>query len=303
VICIRNENNELLKLLNGIKFIEKTYDSMRIVDPIKNKILSYRENKIIESDSICHQFWNKKNNCENCISLRAYQENEVFIKLEYLKDKVYMVLAVPIIIGDIKVVLELLKDVSKNMVVVKADDGGIEVDVHSILANADNLLFKDSLTGIFNRRFIDERLQVDILKNAIHKETLSLIMADIDHFKVVNDTYGHLAGDYILKEIAIMLGSCIRAGKDWVARYGGEEFLICLPKAQQHRSIEIAERMRKKIEDSIFEFEGKEIRITTSFGVHSLVYDDGSSLESLISFADKNLYKAKESGRNKVVST
>ncbi len=201
------------------------------------------------------------------------------------------------------VVVELLKDVTKNMLVVKREEGEVEVDVHSIINNTNSLLLKDHLTGVFNRRYIDERLQVDIINNSINKGTLSLIMADIDFFRTVNDTFGHLAGDYILKGIATILESCIRSGKDWVARYGGEEFLICLPITNIDIATKIAERMREKIQDKVFEYEGQKIKLTTSFGVYSIAYDNDSSLESLISFADKNLYKAKQDGRNLVVSS
>ena len=275
---------------------------MRIVDPINKRILNYNENTINETNSICYNFWNKNKVCNNCISLKAFNENDVFIKLEYNKEKIYMVLAIPVEISDTTVIVELFKDVSNNMSVVKKDKG-IELDIHRIMSQADNLLFRDHLTGLFNRRFIDERLQVDIINNSIHKGTLSLIMADIDLFKVINDTYGHLAGDFILKEISNILSSCVRTDKDWVARYGGEEFLVCFPVTKEGKAMEIAERMRKKIENAVFEFKGVKIKLTTSFGVHTLLHDVDCDLESAINYADKNLYKAKQSGRNMVIAS
>lgn len=300
---METKRDELVELLNGIKFIEKTYEVVRIVDPIKKKVLSYKEEGIVTTDLSCHHFWAKDESCDNCVSMKAYKEKDTFIKLEYCKDKVYMALAIPVTTKEMTVVVELLKDVTRNMLIVKKDESEVEVDVHSIINNTNNLLLKDHLTGVFNRRYIDERLQVDIINNSINKGTLSLIMADIDFFRKVNDTYGHLAGDYILKEVAIILESCIRNGKDWVARYGGEEFLICLPNTNKDIATKIAERMRAKIQDRAFEYEGHKVKLTTSFGVHSIVSDDGSSLESLISFTDKNLYKAKQNGRNLVVSS
>lgn len=296
------KENELIELLNGIKFIEKTYEAMRIIDPINHKVLDYKDNKIVVTDQTCHHFWAKEKSCDNCVSHKAYIENDTFIKLEYNKDKVFMVLAIPVTIDKIKVVVELLKDVTKNMLVVKKDAGETEIDVHSIINNTNNMLFNDHLTGVYNRRFIDERLQIDIINNSLHKGALSLIMADIDFFKNVNDTYGHLAGDYVLKEVAGILGSCIRNGKDWIARYGGEEFLVCLPNTDKDVAILIAERMRSKIAERVFEYEGKTFKLTTSFGIHSLITNEESNIESVINFADKNLYKAKQSGRNRVIS-
>ena len=298
---MESNTKELVELINNIKFIKKTYDMMRIVDPIKKKVLDYTENTITETDLTCHHYWNKENFCDNCVSLKAYKENDVFIKIEYYNEKIYMVSAIPVTVDETTVIVELFKDVTKNMAVVKKDKG-VEVDIHTIINHVDNLLLKDHLTGIYNRRFIDERLPVDIINKSVNGEKLSLIMADIDLFKKVNDQYGHLGGDFILKEISEVLGSCIRTGKDWVARYGGEEFLICLPNADNNKAVEIAERMRKKIENKVFKFGDIDIKVTTSFGVHTLEENDNSSISSVINFADENLYRAKEAGRNKVMA-
>lgn len=297
-----SKSEELIEILNGIKFIEKTYEVMRIIDPINKKVLSYKENKIVETDQTCHYFWSREESCNNCVSTKAYRENDTFIKLEYFKDKVYMVLAIPVVRNGVKVVVELLKDVTNNMLVVNKEEE-MEVDVHSIINSANDLLIRDHLTGLFNRRYMDERLQADIINNALQKKSLSLIMADIDFFKDINDTYGHLAGDYVLKEIAKIFNNSIRKGKDWVARYGGEEFLICLSDTRKDVATKIAERMRIKIENKVFEYEGKEFKLTTSFGVYTLISNDGSKLESILEFVDKNLYKAKQSGRNMVISS
>lgn len=297
------ENNELLELLSGVKFLEKTYDVMRIVDPIEKVVLTLNENKmIIRTDFTCHHYWKKSEICTNCVSLRALQEMDVFIKIEYHEEAIFMVHAIPVTIKEKTVVIELFKDVSKNLTMVKKDHG-VEVDIHGIMTNVNNILLKDALTGIYNRRYVDERLQVDIISNSLHKSDLSIIMADIDLFKVVNDTYGHQAGDVILKAVADEFVKSIRTEGDWVARYGGEEFLICLPNTSKDKAYEIAERMRKKIENSVYESDGNTIRVTISFGIHTLVHSDDSSIEAIIGLADKNLYKAKDAGRNKVVFT
>lgn len=297
-----SKKGELLKLFSGIQLLGKTYDALRIVDPVAHKVLEIQENRVLETDLGCYHFWKKDKACDNCVALKAFQENDIFIKLEYHQEKVYMVLAIPIAAGEERWVLELFKDVSKNMLVVRKD-GAVEYDVQSIIANADALLLQDHLTEVFNRRYIDERLPVDVFNNSLHKRSLSLIMADIDHFKNINDSHGHLAGDFILKEIAALLVNCTRKGKDWVARYGGEEFLICLPNTDKAKAAEIAERMRQKIESRVFEYEKLQIRLTISFGVYTLGAESESSIESLIRFADHNLYEAKNSGRNKVVAS
>ncbi len=265
-------------------------------------MLNYTKNAITDTEFTCHHYLNKSDVCDNCISIKAYKENEVFIKLEYHQEKVYMILAIPVTLHDQIIIVELFKDVSNNMSVVKKDNGH-EMDIHALINNVDDMLFKDHLTGIFNRRYIDERLQVDIINNTIYTGNLSLIMADIDLFKDINDEHGHQVGDYILKEIAGVLNSCVRMDKDWLARYGGEEFFVCLPNTNKERAYEIAERMRLKIEETTFTYEGIPIKLTTSFGVYTIVNNDSATVESAINIADENLYKAKKSGRNKVISS
>ena len=112
------------------------------------------------------------------------------------------------------------------------------------------LQIRDSLTGIFNRRFIDERLPADILNSSVDLIPFTIIFADIDHFKLVNDTYGHVAGDHVLKEFAELLQKSMDGRDDWVARYGGEEFLIHLKDRGIASAVEFTEKIRNKVENS-----------------------------------------------------
>ncbi len=125
-------------------------------------------------------------------------------------------------------------------------------------------------------------------------------MADIDFFKIVNDTYGHLAGDEVLKSFADTLSGGLKRESDWVSRFGGEEFLVCLPGAGIQRASEVAEKLRKAIESKEILFNGNRINITASFGVCSIKPIQGSKIESFIECADKMLYAAKNNGRNRV---
>jgi diguanylate cyclase (GGDEF)-like protein len=124
-------------------------------------------------------------------------------------------------------------------------------------------------------------------------------MFDIDHFKHVNDTYGHLAGDHVLKHLASVIKSRIRR-EDIMARYGGEEFAIILPEIENSNAIRFAEKIRQIVEQTTFIFEDTEIPVTISIGV-STVPEDVHSPEDFVRLADDNLYDAKRSGRNCVV--
>ncbi len=164
-----------------------------------------------------------------------------------------------------------------------------------------NLASHDSLTGMLNRRVVMERLNAEVARATRYGSELSLIIFDVDHFKQVNDTYGHQAGDRVLRDLAETVGQVTRAS-DIVGRYGGEEFLLVLPMTDSKSAEELAERMRKRIEDILIKQMSEpeySIRITISLGVASLTAERQSSAE-LIHAADEALYNAKREGRNRV---
>jgi diguanylate cyclase (GGDEF)-like protein len=161
------------------------------------------------------------------------------------------------------------------------------------------LTVTDALTGCFNRRHLDSRLAEEVLRCHRSGHALSVIMADIDHFKNVNDTLGHAAGDSVLRGIADVFKDAMRQRLDSVARFGGEEFVIVLPDTDIGRAVAIAERLRVAVHDARFPYAGHEIRLTASFGVAECHEDDDP--EALLSRADAMMYRAKEDGRNRVV--
>ncbi|HEX7504999.1 MAG TPA: diguanylate cyclase, partial [Syntrophales bacterium] len=165
------------------------------------------------------------------------------------------------------------------------------------------LSIRDPLTGIFNRVYLMERLPQELKRSQRYGHPLSVIMCDIDHFKDVNDQHGHRAGDQILKDFVSRIAGSIRIDVDWIARYGGEEFLIVLPETDLPSSCIVAERLRRLICESPFRLKGKELCITSSFGVASyqpVRQGEKVSYDLLMEQADEFLYKAKREGRNTV---
>lgn len=158
---------------------------------------------------------------------------------------------------------------------------------------------KDKLTNIYNRRSFEARLVQDIKQYEKFQTELSVILFDVDHFKFVNDTYGHQAGDNVLSLLAEIAQQTVRSN-DIVARYGGEEFVILLPNTGKNGSQVIAEKLRSAIEDAAFNTQSHNIQITVSLGVACISDIAHPNLDNLVKSADDALYYAKHNGRNQV---
>jgi len=175
--------------------------------------------------------------------------------------------------------------------------GNVEAEYHEELYR---LAIHDALTGLYNKRYLMDYLQREIDRSARYSRPLALIIFDIDHFKAINDTMGHLAGDLTLRELAGRLRGEI-CKDDLLARYGGEEFAAVLTEADKFAAAELAEQLRRTVEDHTFTFEGRRYPVTISLGVASIQGDELPPQE-LIRRADERLYRAKREGRNRVIS-
>jgi len=164
----------------------------------------------------------------------------------------------------------------------------------------EEMAFYDSLTGMINRRKFEELSTVEIKRSIRYKSDLSFLMLDIDHFKAVNDTYGHAAGDEVLKHFSSICFELVR-GIDTIARMGGEEFVIMLPQTDEKGAFKFAERLRQRVFDSTVTTDNKTIKYSTSIGISILNIDTDIEVDTVLQRADEALYKAKNTGRNKSV--
>ncbi len=158
---------------------------------------------------------------------------------------------------------------------------------------------RDGLTRIYNKKYFLDTLKKEFAYCLRHRVPLSLVMFDVDHFKKINDTYGHPAGDYVLTRLAQRVSETVRQ-EDLFARYGGEEFSLLLRESADDKAIRCAERCRRAVDGTQFSFNGTPIKVAISLGVATLFDSDFAQPEDLISAADKYLYRAKKSGRNRV---
>jgi diguanylate cyclase (GGDEF)-like protein len=157
---------------------------------------------------------------------------------------------------------------------------------------------RDGLTRLFNKKYFLDTLRKEFSYCVRHNEPLSLVMFDVDHFKRINDVYGHPAGDYVLTRIAQRVSETVRS-EDVLARYGGEEFALMLRESSEVEAMACAERCREAVDRGDFVFGGTPIKVTISLGVATLSASDFAQAEELIAAADKYLYRAKRAGRNR----
>lgn len=185
------------------------------------------------------------------------------------------------------------------------------INIHKLLFILNNLLtilttertmrelVRDPLTGLYSRKALDQLLKQKIKISRLTDRTFSIVLLDIDNFKTINDTYGHLAGDCVLRHIGAVVKESIR-GSDYGFRYGGEELLIILDGVDRERAAFVAEKIREKIAGYNFDCEGIAQKITASFGIADYSPESERSIEQLIKTADDKLYEAKRTGKNKV---
>ena len=162
----------------------------------------------------------------------------------------------------------------------------------------------DGLTGVANRRLFDESLRAEWRRAMRNQSMLTIVMVDIDHFKLYNDQYGHLAGDECLKKVAAAMQSCLRRPADLLARYGGEEFVALLPDTNQSGALQLANHARRMVQKLAIPHAASPVAeaVTVSLGVASAIPQQGQDAASLVETADKALYRAKNNGRNQVAA-
>lgn len=289
--------NLLNEIKERLKPFKNLYDFIRIVDPINNKVINSDNEKLglKFKDFSCYKFWGKNKKCENCISYNAYLENNTFVKLEVFDSKIFLVIASPFISNDKTYIVELLKDISKTSFF---NTGESNQTIESLMKSIETSLYKDELTGIYNKRVIYEKLEKLISLNI---SPISLIMLDIDLFKSINDNYGHIIGDKVLKFFASVIDSCIKNKNHYLGRFGGEEFIIVLANSNMKDGTILAEKIRKTVEKSTYDKDNLNIKLSCSLGGYTIKHNNNISTEDFINLADRNLYIAKRNGRNTTI--
>ncbi len=171
-------------------------------------------------------------------------------------------------------------------------------DLASRNAKLQEIAIRDSLTGLFNRGYFDGRLRIELERAKRYHHSLSLLIMDLDHFKAINDQYGHTGGDQVLRAVARIVRGAVRR-VDVAARYGGEEFVVILPETSSEEARALTDRLRRKIKESVMQLGEARFTVTMSGGVATLDASRNDP-EALLRAADRALYEAKRSGRDRI---
>ncbi|TFZ41770.1 GGDEF domain-containing protein [Soehngenia longivitae] len=288
-------------LMNTIDTLSNIYDAIRIIHPVTKKIYDFKSSsyELVLEDFPCYTYWNRNKICKNCVSMKAYNTENTSIKIEGKGEDTYIVMAVPIYVNNEKLILEFIKN-SSNSLTLQDVENNLNLELNNQLSNTPNSMSVDLVTGANNRYYLETKLPADIYKSAVNNSTISIIMADLDNFKDINDTYGHLAGDEALKTFTNLAKMCIRED-DWIARFGGDEFIIVLNNTDALNAYKVADRIRNALEKKVIFYKDKVINITASFGVYEIELDEVlDDYRKAIEKADIELLKAKKNGKNMI---
>jgi diguanylate cyclase (GGDEF)-like protein len=277
--------------------IRDDFQLIRLVEPRRRRVHDIKNG--LETSEVCSELWGRCDRCENCTSCRALDIRKSAFKLDILDGEIFLVISRYVVVDGTELVLELVTNSETEMML-----GNNQADtIGKIISNYNHLIVTDSLTKLYNRRFLDEHLVPSFRCCGDEDQPVSIAMMDVDDFKVINDTYGHQAGDMLLRDIAgywrRYFDSRTRNMERYVIRYGGDEFLIVaigIPVKEFSRMMEtIYDRMRK---DCIYG-DGNYIEFTTSFGIAGSGELEGEwKWDQLLDLADKRLY-IKKGERNK----
>lgn len=273
---IRYHNNYFLKLT-----------------PQNSELIGKSITRYIESDFI-HQLTQTDQNSSIRITFNFIEASMPFEGLFLKSDDLYLMVAYPCHLAETELIMSL-STLTHELTNLTRDLNRKNIALEQANKTITQLMHTDPLTGLVNRRELDEALGREISKSIRHNLPLSAIMVDLDYFKKVNDTYGHEAGDEVLVKVAETILNTVRK-EDIAARFGGEEFIVILPNTPLDSSINLANRIRVAIEK--LNFTSVATSITASFGVTE--YKAKETHHHFIDRADKALYEAKETGRNRV---
>lgn len=267
------------------------FEYYRIVDIETYTVYELKDGKLIPYKDKCYNIWNRDYACQNCISRLAVNENRQIIKLDMVDDKVFLVESMPLPDAGSTLALELIRDATDSLLVNDVNQKGNRA-LAEMIQRLNHLATHDSYTGLYNKHFIEHELQRQTIE---WKETepLVIVLLDIDRFKLINDTYGHLMGDQVILTLADKMKECTGQNNGWAGRVGGDEFIMVFRGMDIKEVNLLIEEFRKMVLGIEFRFLDQSCNISISIGSAGYGPNVGD-WKSLYALADQAMYTNKQ---------
>lgn len=282
---------DLEKLLKGESYLNQIFDDNRIINVANHSICKYSDGKIIPTNEMCYRNLEQGKMCANCTSHQALMEDKQVVKLQCVNDKVVLIISVPIYINEAPYVLELVKDITDSLIFHdKIHHENYELS--NLIDRLNVIPLKDPFTDLYNKKYIDKQIREDMCNAHENKENYVLALIDIDEFKKVNDTYGHIYGDIVIKDIVSIIHKYTDDRDCWAARYGGDEFLLAFRNTTYENVQNCCKLINNEIKSKTFARDNQEFKVTISIGIYQY-NPQTDSYKTLIDKVDSKMYENK----------
>lgn len=286
-----NNQIDFVAIMEGKSDINKIFHSIRIVDVKDNFLCKYDNGVIIKTNIKCFCDKDKKQLCKNCITKIAHKKQKQIVKLQYYQELVGIVLAVPIAYQGEQYVLELEKDITDNMVLNDKHHPD-NTNIYDIVNELNNISVMDPFTNLYNKKYITERMIEEINEIKETKESYIVALIDIDNFKWVNDTHGHISGDNVIQDLVHFIHKYTDDHGCWAARYGGDEFLLVFRRQSLERVKRYIDRIEQSFERKQYHGVTGDYQVSISTGIYEF-HPDNDDYYSILENADVNMYENK----------
>lgn len=284
---------ELKKMLVDSTVLFDLFDRVRVIQGKTHKICKMNdEGTIIPCDELCYEIWNRNEVCSNCASRKACDMTQKMVKLEYVDENFYFVIATPITVDGEPYSLELISNITSNMTMAEGTVAPGNF-VHDLLCQLEKISEQEAFTGLYNKNYLEKNVTARIEEAQKNNKHIYLAIFDIDDFKTINDVYGHIQGDEVILKFVEILRDVLPFSKDVIAaRFGGDEFAVVFEGYHREECDEFLNEICERFANHEFKTQGATYHVTISYGLAEI--HQASDFGEAISYADKKLYKAKE---------
>jgi two-component system cell cycle response regulator len=301
-ILIRIGGSKMNKLYEKVKerlsLIDNMYDIIRIIDPINKNIINISNNEITIHKEKCYDLLSRGRICTNCISMRAYIEKDTVIKMEYITNKVMLIVATPVNVGEETYVVEIIKDISSQNNMASNINCNFNNNVKTIIDSINKKIITDESTGTYNKIYVEGRLPVELNNSVENGNLLSLIMIKIDKQENLEYKYGQDIDKKILNDFIKSINDSVNHNSYWIGRYSDNKFLLVLNDVNQETSYKILEQIKKLSEDVLFNHNYKIIKLKVTFSIYCSE-NEIIDIKDILIELEKSLLEEKQERINK----